>query len=1189
VPRIDPDFFPSIRRHIQTQSPGFWVLVIALGVFVGFTGWKQFNLRDELARATRVEHAQTLTLGLLPDLLRVATDLYAAGYLPLANRSVRDQRIQEASEQFEQRLSQFASSLYDAESSEKLSEFTAAVRDLKTDAVEASNESPRPRPEAGERPPEKPPERTDRPPERNRVNWRLELLREAYGDVVREYHELERSLQRKLSKVGERRQTAESAERQMAILFPIGLISLLALVGGRLLKFARKSESSATDQRELIDQLKSSESKYRSIFDNAVEGIFQTTPDGRFISANWALARMYGFKDPQDLIEKLTDIGTQLYVDPGQREALLAALQAEDVVSNLEFEVVRADGRTIWLRENVRAVRDESNRLLYLEGTVEDVSDHWWAEQRRRLQYATARVFNEAASLAEARPKILQTICEIVDWDLGAVWDVNAGQQCLECDEIWHTPEVDVADFEKANSNTTYPLGHGLAGEVWRTGEPKWIPNLAAETSFPNAAIAVKAGMGSAFGIPIKVRGEVQHVLEFFSPKISLPDPELLQTLSAISNQLGHLIERKAGEEALRASEMRKAAIVLSALDCIISYDAAGAITEFNPAAERMFARTQSEVLGRRIDEVILPEDLREFERAAFGLKEGGANGLGHGRRFELVAMRADGSEFPAEVALNRITVEGSPMYTAYLRDISERKSAERVTSELAAVVANSNDAIVSCTLDGVIRSWNDGAEKIFGYSAEEAAGRPLHMLMPADRLDEFPQMLLAVQRGESLSNYETVRLRKDGRKINVSVTDSPIRGEGGTVAGVSSIARDITERKRLEEELLQSQKMEAVGRLAGGIAHDFNNILTAILGYSDLLITQIDERHWMWKHLNEIRKASDFASSLTHQLLAFSRRQPLFPRVFCINDSVRNIEKMLQRLIGERIRIRTDLNAEIGRVKADPTQLEQVLLNLSVNARDAMPDGGTLTIGTADITYFLDDFVSANEMSAGEYVKLTISDTGVGIPPDVIKHVFEPFFTTKEKGQGTGLGLATCYGIVKQSGGYISVDSTVGSGTTFVIYLPRVEESGELASSRKEIGLLPGGSETILYVEDELTVRSLTAHVLRRLGYTVLEAADGEQARAMVENLSGKEIDLLFTDVVLPDFNGRELSDWVHREIGSLPVLFCSGYIDDNLLKRHGLGEESAFLQKPFTPSDLARKVRQVMDGVPSSDYATR
>jgi CheY-like chemotaxis protein len=335
-----------------------------------------------------------------------------------------------------------------------------------------------------------------------------------------------------------------------------------------------------------------------------------------------------------------------------------------------------------------------------------------------------------------------------------------------------------------------------------------------------------------------------------------------------------------------------------------------------------------------------------------------------------------------------------------------------------------------------------------------------------------------------------------------------------------------------------------------------------------------------MYKHLCEIRKAADFAASLTHQLLAFSRRQPLYLRVFSVNDTVRNMQKMLQRVIGEHIKIHTTFSAEIGRLKADPSQLEQVLLNLCVNARDAMPAGGTISIVTADVTYFpAESAAPISEMPAGEYVKLTVSDTGTGISPEVLKHIFEPFFTTKQNGQGTGLGLATCYGIVKQSGGYIAVDSAVGLGTTFSIYLPRVDESGEKTHARKEVGELPGGSETILYVEDEISVRSLTAHVLRRLGYTVLEAGDGKQARAIVETQNGRGIDLLFSDVVLPDLGGRELADWVSTRNARTKLLFTSGYVDESILRRHGLHPGMAFLQKPFTPADLARKVREVFE----------
>jgi PAS domain S-box-containing protein len=955
------------------------------------------------------------------------------------------------------------------------------------------------------------------------------------------------------------------------------LFGVLGAATFLLWRMAGQMRADTVARQRALEELRASEAKYRSIFDHTNEGIFQTTPDGRFITANKALARMYGYRSPEHLMESLTDLGTQLYVDPTQREALLATLREDGVVSNFEFEVQRADGRSIWLRENVRAVRDEHGELCCLEGTVEDVTERWWSEQRRRLQYATARVLNEARSVAEARPRILQTICEIIDWDLGAVWDVDAEARVLRCGEIWHAPNVAVAEFEQANANTTYAPGVGLAGEVWQTGEPKWIASLAQDATFPNAAIAVKAGMGSAFGVPIKVRGEVRHVLEFFSPKISLPDPELLQTLGAISNQLGHLVERKSAEEALRASETRKAAILQSALDCIISYEADGRVTEWNPAAERTFGRWQMDAVGQPIDELILPAAVRGVQRRCLGLEQGAVGG-----RFEMNLRRAWGEEFPAEVALSRVVTGGKIMFTACIRDVSERKAAERATAELAAVVASSSDAIFGCTLEGVIRSWNAGAEKILGYSAEEVIGRPLHMLLPPERLDEFPQSLTVVQRGECLANYETVRLRKDGRKIQVFATDSPILGEDGVVTGISSILRDITDRRRLEEELLQSQKMEAVGRLAGGIAHDFNNVLTAILGYSDLLIGQIEERHWMWKHLNEIRKAADFAASLTQQLLAFSRRQPLFPRVFCVNESILRMEKMLQRVIGEQIKVTTDLRAGIGRVKADPGQIEQVLLNLCVNARDAMPQGGRLTIATADLTYLLDEAVpSMNEMPAGEYVKLTITDTGTGIPPEIIKHIFEPFFTTKENGQGTGLGLAMCYGIVKQSGGYIGVQSEAGLGSSFTIYLPRVEESGAPVSVVKQVGHLPGGHETILYVEDEINVRSLTAHILRRLGYTVFEAGDGAQAREVVEANAGRHIDLLFSDVVLPDLGGKELSDWIQQRSRQTRVLLCSGYIDENVLRHHGLDLETAFLQKPFTPADLARKVREVIDGL--------
>ncbi len=959
------------------------------------------------------------------------------------------------------------------------------------------------------------------------------------------------------------------------------MLGLTALGAGCfvLLRHFQWRDTLRAENARLSDRSRSAEARFQSIFDHAVEGIFHAAPDGRFVGANRALAKMYGYQSPEHLMSSLRDVFSQLYVEPEERPALLEALQQTDVLSNFEMEVVRADGRAMWIRENIRAVRDETGEVLFLEGTVEDVSDRWWSEQRRRLQYATARVLDKASSVAEARPMILQTICEILDWDMGAVWNVNGPGELLHCGEVWHSPDVDIAEFEEAVSKLAYAPGQGLVGEVWESGEPKWIANLIDDARTVGARIAINHGMGSAFCVPIKVRGEVRHVVEFFSPKISLPDPELLQTLGVVANQLGHLIERKGAEEALKTSEMRKAAILGSALDCIISFDLDGQVLEFNPAAERAFGLSAKAAVGVDVTTLIAPDELHSAHRPGIALFTAGSLSMNSGQRVEMLARRSNGDTFPVEASISRINLDGPPIFTAFLRDISVRRKAERLISELAAVVANSNDAIVGCTLDGTIRSWNAGAERIYGWSADEAIGQSLGMLLPEDRGGELAETLSTVECGDSLTNYQSVHLRKDGRKISVSVTDSPVRSERGDITGLSSIARDITERKRLEEDLLQSQKMDAVGRLAGGIAHDFNNILTAILGYSDLIIGRTKESEWMYKHLTEIRKAADFAASLTHQLLAFSRRQPLFLRVFCINDTVHSMHKMLQRVIGEQVKIRTEMDAEIGRLKADPSQLEQVLLNLCVNARDAMPQGGEIVIYTSDICYAPGDEPIVNEMPPGDYVRLTVADSGTGIPPQVLKHIFEPFFTTKDEGHGTGLGLATCYGIVKQSGGYISVESTLGEGTKFCIFFPAVTEAEGKDSARPDNEELPGGTETILYVEDEINVRRLTAHVLRDLGYTVLEAGDGDEARSILDGPDADEIDLLFSDVVLPDLSGRELADIMIAQNRGTKLLFTSGYMDDVMLRRHGIEESAAFLQKPFSPADVAHKVREVMD----------
>jgi signal transduction histidine kinase len=409
------------------------------------------------------------------------------------------------------------------------------------------------------------------------------------------------------------------------------------------------------------------------------------------------------------------------------------------------------------------------------------------------------------------------------------------------------------------------------------------------------------------------------------------------------------------------------------------------------------------------------------------------------------------------------------------------------------------------------------------------------------------------------------------------AVTRSEVKTRVAAERAASDLRHAATQQSLLERQLIESQKMEGIGRLAGGVAHDFNNLLTAILGYTDLLESQLGDEN-LKSDLREIRLAGERAAALTGQLLAFSRRQILQPRTLDLNSVVSNIEKMLLRLIGEDITMVTHLEPALGSVKADPGQLEQVIMNLAVNARDAMPEGGTLTLETANAALG-PDFVAIHPGAlAGAHAVLTVADTGVGMSDEVRSHAFEPFFTTKERGKGTGLGLATAYGIVKQSGGYITVESEPGRGTSFRIYLPVVADTAAPSRLGEHPTLPPRGSETVLLVEDESGVRRLARKILEARGYTILEAASGDEALEIARSHTGL-IHLVATDVIMPGMSGRVLWDRLRVLSPDSRVLFMSGYTDD-AIARHGVLEPGiAFLQKPFTPRGLAEKVRDVLD----------
>jgi len=495
---------------------------------------------------------------------------------------------------------------------------------------------------------------------------------------------------------------------------------------------------------------------------------------------------------------------------------------------------------------------------------------------------------------------------------------------------------------------------------------------------------------------------------------------------------------------------------------------------------------------------------------------------------------------------------------------------------QLAAIVESSEDAIIGCTLGGIVTIWNRGAERLFGYSAEEIIGR-------ADSTSTrlaWPEELKALKKvrgGEHVPPFETLRRHKDGKEIHVSVSVSPIKGPGGLTMGASLICHDISERKRLENQLRQSQKMEAVGQLAGGVAHDFNNLLTVISGCTELLADRVPPGHAATGLIQEIHKAADRAALLTRQLLVFSRKAVVEPKVLDLNAIVSDTETMLRRLIGEDIRFSTVLQPALRRVKADAGQIGQVIINLAVNARDAMPRGGQLTIETSNVE--LDEGYAQThaDVKPGRYAMVAVSDTGVGMNEETLARIFEPFFTTKGPGKGTGLGLATVYGIVKQCGGHVGVYSELGRGTTFKVYLPPVAESVLSGKSFQRLAQAPRGSETVLVVEDEDAVRRITRLALQMHGYVVLEARNGAEALRICEAHEGP-LDLLVTYVVMPDMGGRQVAERLTARKPGIKVLFLSGYPDDAVV-RHGILEaEVAFLQKPFTPLTLANKVREVL-----------
>ena len=612
-----------------------------------------------------------------------------------------------------------------------------------------------------------------------------------------------------------------------------------------------------------------------------------------------------------------------------------------------------------------------------------------------------------------------------------------------------------------------------------------------------------------------------------------------------------------------------------NAKEGIVIQDGGGRIVEQNAAHLDLLGYPDEELLGK-MPSHYLAGGRDEFGQTMDDLLQWGSY------RGDVRCRTRSGHYIDAELSAVIIRSEGGGItgYATLLHDVTEKKRMEyalRESEERFAAFMNSSSVIALMRdVEGRYVYINRAYEKLVGKPSSEILGRTAHEIWPPEIAKELAgadQKVLAA--GHALELHE--KTAHPGREPREWLAIKfPFRDRRNRLY-VGGVSVDITERNSLEEQLRQSQKMEAVGRLAGGIAHDFNNLVTIITGYSELLLNspEINDDHR--GKVEEVMKAGERAALLTRQLLAFSRKQILAPQVLDLNMAVESLRKMIERLIGEDIEFMTMLHSPLNMVKADPGQVDQIIMNLVVNARDAMPRGGKLTIGTANVE-FDEEYARAHVPCVpGPYVMIAVSDTGAGMDHETQKHIFEPFYTTKETGKGTGLGLATVYGIVKQSGGFIWVYSEQGVGSVFKIYFPRVVEQKGLPSRAEEEPGLLRGTETVLVAEDEAALRTLIHETLERHGYKVLEAGNGEEALGISSRYRGP-IHLLIADVVMPHMSGRELAERVTAARPDTTVLYISGYTDDAIVKHGILDPNRAFLQKPFTPSALARKVRLIL-----------
>jgi two-component system, cell cycle sensor histidine kinase and response regulator CckA len=725
---------------------------------------------------------------------------------------------------------------------------------------------------------------------------------------------------------------------------------------------------------------------------------------------------------------------------------------------------------------------------------------------------------------------------------------------------------------------------------------------IVADYAVPNfgAVPALKLLKQSGHDIPfIIMSGAISEEVAVASMRAGAHDfvlkNKLARLVPAIEREIQEAVTRRQkcqaeaalqeADEAIHVGETRLQGIIGSAMDAIISVDEQQRIVVFNHAAEKMFICPAPQAVGSPLDRFI-PARFRDVHRDH--IRRFGAAGATTRSMFSpgvLTALRSDGEEFPIEAAISQIKAAGQKLYTVILRDITERRRTEEALRQseerFRSIYENAAVGIKQVAINGRLLMVNPAFCRMLGYSEAELLGKTFRDITYPEDLGTEAALLESMLRGErEFWELEKRYVHRNGSSVWVSVTSSLVKDVAGHPLYRVSIIVDISEKKRaeaLDEQLERARKLEAIGQLAGGIAHDFNTLLNVMLGYSELLKAECptsDPRH---ERLEQIETAAQMGAALTKQLLAFGRKQAVVPQVIDLSKAVASFEPMLRRLLPEDIELEAKYSVETCPVKVDPGQIQQILLNLATNARDAMPRGGNLTIEVRSVE--LDEaYVQHHPLiTPGRHQMLAVSDTGMGMDADTSAHIFEPFFTTKEPGKGTGLGLATVYGIVKQSGGDVFVYSEPGVGSIFKIYFPRSSEAITTPEASRPAPQNLTGNETILLVEDSKALRQLTREILSQHGYAVLEASQGFEALEVFEK-HGRKVHLLMTDIVMPKMRGTELAARVNELHSDIPVIYLSGYTEEAISHFRGQGR-IRILEKPYTSEMLLRTVRQSLD----------